>query len=112
MTPSPEALARADQILAKMAFLWTDDVEELRAGIATAIDEARMAADHERTRRWADAERLLEWLDTPDAERKEAMFVFSEGNERQIAYRFETAILELASEIATLKEALKRTPEF
>lgn len=126
MNPSREALARADQILAKMAVLWTDDAAELRRGIAEAIDEARilaeMAAGRERVLHWADAERLLVWLDTPEAERKPAVLAFSEGNERQIAYRFEamehdvqrerTRVAELEAEVASLKEALRRTPEF
>jgi len=90
-----------------MAVLWTEDAAELRLGIAEAIDETRilteMAAGRERVQRWADAERLLARLDTPEAERKAASTVFSEGNERQIAYRFEgvlSDVYEIIGEMA------------
>lgn len=36
---------------------------------------------------YADAERLIAWIDDPD--RMRANVAFTEGNERQIAYRFE-----------------------
>lgn len=115
--PSEEALFRADSILDKMGVLWTDDREDTRQAIATAIDEARilaeMTAGRERVLHWADAERLIKWLDTP--ERKPAVFAFSEGNERQIASRFEierARVVKLEAEVAALKEALNRTPDF
>lgn len=41
----------------------------------------------ERAVRLADAERVLAWIDDPA--RKPAVLAFTEGNERQIAYRFE-----------------------
>lgn len=41
----------------------------------------------ERVLRLADAERLIAWMDDPH--RVSANLAFTEGNERQIAYRFE-----------------------
>ena len=51
-------------------------------------------------KRFCDAERLIAWLDDP----KPAITAFTEGNERQIAYRVET----MREEITRLREALER----
>lgn len=41
----------------------------------------------EHANRWANVERIAAWLDDPS--RKRAVNAFTEGTERQIAYRFE-----------------------
>lgn len=43
--------------------------------------------EEERVNKYANAERLIEWMDDP--KRKPAQLAFTEGMERQIAYRFE-----------------------
>ena len=44
----------------------------------------------ERTNHLADVRRVLGWLDAPN--RKLAVTAFTEGPERQLAYRFEVAL--------------------
>lgn len=57
----------------------------------------------ERANRLADVERLLAWLD--DQHRKRAVNAFTEGPERQLAYRFESL---LAREPACFKAMARR----
>lgn len=51
------------------------------------LESELFAMREDRVLRLADAQRLIAWLDDP--KRKPAMLAFTEGNERQIAYRFE-----------------------
>jgi len=44
----------------------------------------------ERANHLADIRRVFAWLDTPN--RKPAIMAFTEGPERQVAYRFEMAL--------------------
>jgi len=81
----------------------------LHRHLAHALDEAKFlaeaAAARERVQKWVEVEPLLAWLDARD--RAPATSAFSEGNERQIAYRFEQAeenfwtdVAEVAGEMA------------
>lgn len=54
------------------------------------LEAELFALRQERATRLADAERVLAWIDDP--QRKPAVLAFTEGNERQLAYRFEMAL--------------------
>ncbi len=51
------------------------------------LEAELFAMRQERAARLADAQRVIDWIDNPA--RQPAVHAFTEGNERQIAYRFE-----------------------
>ncbi len=62
------------------------ELERLQAECAR-LEAENIALRSERALRLADAERICAWIDDPG--RKSAVLSFTEGPERQIAYRFE-----------------------
>lgn len=62
------------------------ELERLQAECAR-LEAENIVLRSDRALRLADAERVCAWIDDPG--RKSAVLTFTEGMERQIAYRFE-----------------------
>ncbi len=71
-------------------------LERLQAECAR-LEAENIALRSERALRLADAERVCAWID--DASRKPAVLSFTEGMERQIAYRFERLLSLLGGRV-------------
>lgn len=71
-----------------------------------ALEAELLAMRVERANHLADVRRVLEWLDDP--RRKLAVNAFTEGPERQLAYRFESM---LQGEFICTKCGLRKNSE-
>lgn len=78
-------LADADHALGWQQERWENAFEEITQLKAQLFDMRK---------RFCDAERLIAWIDDP--KRQPAVHAFTEGHERQIAYRFEDALGKVA----------------